>query len=605
MDRPLTIQARKCAYRNLGNVAVLGLGVTGRAVAEYLLPMVGGRVSSLVVFGGKSNEAGLRWASEVSDRYRNAGVEIIFDDEDVAKHIPSDAEGGKFDICIASPGISAFSDFYLNGMGASKALIGEVELAWCESGEDSVWIAVTGTNGKTTTTSLIAHILRSSGLDAKAVGNIGDACITEVARDMCDVRDAAAGVEDPGQDGRQGDLQYDGNDDVQRDGGNACQDAGHGDDACIARKYYVVETSSYQLASVNRFRPDVAVILGITPDHIKWHGTHGHYADSKFNLLSNLGADDVAILDATNDEVRAKVREIKNAVGIRKYRYIPIGTSCGVDGDMREACGSEAAAFCRKALDSMSDGFEAGQSADPACEADSAGNAASASYGIADAAPAPDEGECGRLTVAYKGVEHSLCAVSDLQILGNHNVINALAAASAAVALNVPDEEISKALAAFSPLEHRIEPCGEHSGIRFYNDSKATNVDATLQAIRAFGGRHLTIMLGGDDKGTDLGELVRACGENADVMVCYGQAGARFYDALKPLDGIMVGGCGGNEDAARTHKVFLEKTFDEAFERACNEARSVVLLSPACASFDEFSCFEERGEHFKHLVAML
>lgn len=582
LDKSQTIQARKCAYQNLGNVVVLGLGVTGRAVVEYLLPMVGGRVSSLVVCGGKSNEENIRWASEVSSEYQNAAVEIIFDDEDVAKYAPDDADDGKFDLCVVSPGISAFSDFYLNGARASKDLIGEVELAWCESGEDSIWIAVTGTNGKTTTTSLIAHILKSSGLDAKAVGNIGDACITEVARDICDSEALGKDADGKG---------YGGKDACSE--GVVCGGIPCGGIARSSRKYYVVETSSYQLASVNRFQPDVAVMLGITPDHIKWHGTHKHYADSKFKLLSNLGADDVAVLDATNDEVRAKVREIKNDKDMREYPYIPIGTACGVDGDMRKACGAENAAFCQKAADSAKPGFEAGDSAD----------AAPASDGARDAASGAGDGICGCLVVAYKGVEHRLCEVSDLQILGSHNVVNALAAASAVVALDVADDDIAKALTTFSPLEHRIEPCGDHSGIRFYNDSKATNVDATLQAIRAFKGEHLVVMLGGDDKGTDLEELVRACAENADVMVCYGEAGPRFYEALKPLDGTALNYDGGAR--ARTHQVFLEMTFDEAFERACDKARSVVLLSPACASFDEFSCFEERGEHFKNLVASL
>lgn len=367
-------------------------------------------------------------------------------------------------------------------------------------------VGVTGTNGKTTTTSLVEHVLRASGFDAKAVGNIGDACITEVARDL------ARGTS----------------------------------------RHYVVETSSYQLASVNEFAPNVAVILGITPDHIKWHRTHQHYAESKMRLLKNLASvpGAVAVLDATNDEVRAKVRELKaEGPNGRGFGYVPIGTAAGVEGDMRKACGSQAAAFL-------------------------------------------DDGGC--LTVAMDGFVHVLGPASGLSILGAHNVVNALAAGAACLACGASDGDVAQALATFAPLEHRIEPCGVHGGVAYYNDSKATNVDATLQALKAFLPKKPIVMLGGDDKGTDLAELVASCRENAKALVCYGEAGPRFHEALAPL-------------AAEGVDVAIEPGFLQAFEWASALAADgdVVLLSPACASFDEFSCFEERGERFKELVGKL
>lgn len=497
------IPGRKHARESLGNVLVLGLGVSGRAVVEYLAPMVGGRVESLTVLGGGATDEALAWARGLEERRAGSGVRFEFGLEDAEKAIPEGAE--RFDVCIASPGISAFSDFYLSAKAASNAVIGEVELAWCESPADSVWVAVTGTNGKTTTTSLIEHVLNASGFDAKAVGNIGDACITEVARDL------EAGIP----------------------------------------RHYVVETSSYQLASVNEFAPNVAVLLGITPDHIKWHRTHQHYAASKMRLLRNLPSvpGSVAVLDATNDEVRAKVRELK-AEGrqARGFDYVPIGTSVGIEGDMRKACGADNAAF-------LSD---------------------------------------GELTVALGGAEHSLGPASGLSILGEHNVVNALAAAAACLACGAKADSVASSLAAFAPLEHRIEPCGVRGGASYYNDSKATNVDATLQALKAFLPKKPIVMLGGDDKGTDLAELVASCRENAKALVCYGEAGQRFYDALAPL-------------AREGVEVAIVPGFQQAFEWASSHAGDgdVVLLSPACASFDEFSCFEERGERFKELVGKL
>ncbi len=494
------ISGRKHARESLGHVLVLGLGVSGKAAVEYLAPLLGGRVRSLTVLGGASSEAALAWAAAVAEAHPTPALRVEFDQEDAAAALP--AGEGAFDVCIASPGISVFSDFYRSAARVSDAVIGEVELAWCESPADSTWVAVTGTNGKTTTTALVEHVLNGSGFDAKAVGNIGDACIAQVARDL------AAGV----------------------------------------ARHYVAETSSYQLASVNEFAPEVAVMLGITPDHVKWHRTHEHYASSKMRLLQNLpkvqGA--VAVLDATNGEVRAKVHGLRaEGDDARGFDYVPVGTAAGVGGDMRAACGSTNAAFC----------------------------------------------DDGVLRVALRGRECDLGRADGLSILGAHNVTNALAAASAALACGAQPGDVAAALATFAPLEHRIEPCGVHAGVAYFNDSKATNVDATLQALKAFLPKRPIVMLGGDDKGTDLAELVDSCRTHAKAVVCYGAAGPRFHEAMAPLsaDGVDVA---------------LEDGFAQAFARARDAASDgdVVLLSPACASFDEFSCFEERGMRFKELV---
>lgn len=521
------LPGRKYAAESLGHGLVLGLGVSGKAAVEYLAPLLGDRLESLTVLGGHANDEARSWARTVQGRCEGAALTIVFDDEDPAAHLPAGAQA--FDLCIASPGISAFSDFYRNAQAVSRAVVSEVEFAWCESAEDSVWIAVTGTNGKTTTTALIEHLLKEAGLNATAVGNIGDACIEQVSRDLSA--------------------------------------------PSAARRYYVVETSSYQLASIDRFAPNAAVLLGITPDHIKWHRSHEHYAASKMKLLDGLptvpGA--VAVLDATNDEVRAKVRELRRQSDAeRGFSYVPLGTAQGIEGDMRTACGAENAAFVAHQ----------------------------------------------RLHVALNGADHDLCATSELNILGAHNWLNALAAASVALAVGVPAPDVSRALATFAPLEHRIEPVGTVGGVAYYNDSKATNVDATLQALKAFVPRRPIVMLGGDDKGTDLAELVASCRDHAGAVVCYGQGGPRFYEAMAPLAGqcgsqgaeaIITNKCSKNSLDFEKIPVILEQTFAQAFERATSlaEPGDIVLLSPACASFDEFSCFEERGERFKQLVAQL
>lgn len=503
------IDGRNLAYENLGNVLVLGLGVSGKAVCDYLSPLIGKRVQTLTILGGVANEGIEQWAKDFLNAANDENILIYFDEQNAANVLPANVK--EFDLCIASPGISAFSDLYENAQKTSKEVISEIEFAWRECDSSAKWAAITGTNGKTTTTSLLNHILKESGMDARAVGNIGDACITQVATDL------EAEETDPN-----------------------------------LHPVYVVETSSYQLASVSEFAPNVAIILGITPDHIKWHKTHEHYAASKFNLLKNLGNTPgaVAVLDATNDEVRDKIKEIK-AIDIseRGYEYVPLGTKNGITFDMRSACGSLNSAYVN--------------------------------------------GE-RELVVAFKGAENTLCPVSSLKILGSHNQVNALAAASGALALGAKAPDIKAALQTFAPLEHRIEPSGTVNGVSFYNDSKATNVDATLVALETFLPKKPIIMLGGDDKGTDLAPLVESCRKNADACICYGEAGMRFYDALSPL----------KEDNV---EVLLEKTFKDAFDKAVEISNEgdIVLLSPACASFDEFSCFEERGERFKEYVKAL
>lgn len=454
--------------------------------------MLGDRVSSLFVAAGARNDDSVAFVESIAC----AGVTYAFGDDALDSF---DSDDRPFNVCIASPGIPYWHDLYVNGVRLSRELISEVEFAWRESDPASTWVAITGTNGKTTTTACCAHVLSECGYAARAVGNIGDVCLDAVLAGETDV--------------------------------------------------YVAEVSSYQLYSMPGFIPDIAVLLNITPDHLHWHKTLEAYAQAKFHLLDNLarrGADGgVAIMDATNDVVRQRVRAYRRTTDDeRGFAYIPMGTSEGIRGDMRARCGSDNAAFL--------DGHDA-------------------------------------LHVAFAGVDHELATSDDLLIKGDHNVSNALAAAAVAVALGADDEAISRGLCSFAPLEHRIEPCGNVGGIACFNDSKATNVDATLKALAAFPGKRLHILLGGDDKGTDLSDLVAATCAHACTAVCFGQAGPRFAEAFGDRAGIEI-----------LRAAHLEDALDAALSVA--EPGDVVLLSPACASFDEFKSFEERGDVFKRLV---
>lgn len=489
--------AMKHSCEHLGDVLVLGLGKSGKSVARYMVELLGDRVDSVFVAAGAHSADSEAFVNEIA----REGVEHAFGDDALAD------SKRHFNLCIASPGIPFWHDLYVDGARLSDELISEVEFAWRESVPDSIWVAVTGTNGKTTTTSLAAHVLRECGFAAAAVGNIGDVCLDAVASGDVDV--------------------------------------------------YVTEVSSYQLESTRFFAPDVAVLLNITPDHIHWHRTLEAYRDAKFKVLRPLEATSeasasegglrfTAILDATNDVVRAKVRELK----AKGASYIPLGTADGIGGDMRARCNARNAAFM---------------------DAD------------------------GVLTIAYDGVDHALLPASDLKIKGEHNASNALAAAAVAVVLGAQDADVSRALASFQPLEHRIEPCGVVEGVECFNDSKATNVDATCKALGAFPDKRLMVLLGGDDKGTELDELISCVHEHACVAVCFGEAGPRFFTAFEQV----------SDRAPASFSLLRADHLEDALDVALSQAESgdVVLLSPACASFDEFKSFEQRGQVFKQLVA--
>ena len=425
----------KCSPDNLGNVLILGKGVTGKAVEDYLEKQHN-RVSTV----------------DVVTEEELAGLTKLYD------------------LCIASPGISEFSDFYTKAKNVSREVISEVEFAYRESEADSKWIAITGTNGKTTTTALTEHILSVAGINAVAVGNIGQTCISQV----------------------------DGN-----------------------TKVYVAECSSYQLASTSKFKPNACAILNITPDHIKWHKGLDNYRDAKFKIFANSkkNADALVFLE---DSLEAEIPDIETFA-------------------------------CKVVTDKTSDKFE---------------------------------------------LVTSLAA--GMKIKGEHNIQNAVCAATLASFLGVNDSIIKEALLSFSPLEHRIEPCGNREGVAFYNDSKATNVDSTIKALSAFPQGRVILLLGGTDKGSDLMPLVNECkkqvasGTVVSTVICYGDSKDRFLNSFRQLedDGIPV----------------LEANkFADAFDLAVKNASSKdnVLLSPACASFDEFSGFEERGRRFKQLVEQL
>jgi UDP-N-acetylmuramoylalanine--D-glutamate ligase len=350
-------------------------------------------------------------------------------------------------------------------------VVGEVELAW--RALPNRFVAVTGTNGKTTTVELLGHLYRSAGEPVAVAGNVGTA-LSEL------VGEAAA-------------------------------------DETI-----VCECSSFQLEDTVAFAPECAVFLNLAPDHLDRHHDLESYLAAKLRIFANQGNDDVAVFNADD----------------------PFLADLDLGGCARRI------AFCHGAA--------------PDCEV------------------AVAEG-----TIFYDG--EPLIAVDDLGLFGEHNVANAMAAAAAALAMGIDREAVRDGLRSFAGVPHRLEPVAEIGGVRFVNDSKATNVASATVGIRAFeDGVHA--ILGGSEKDEPFTPLIDPIRERARACYLIGTTAGRMARELAPVleAGIQLHRCADLEDAVG--------------RAAAAEPGEVVLLSPACASFDAFDNFEQRGDRFREIV---
>lgn len=457
-----------------GDVALLGIGSSTCAAAEYLLGLPEGAVSSVTVYGGACGQA----ARERGEALEARGARLVWDVAELDR---------AYDVAVASPGLPCSDPLYLSALEHCGEVLSEPELAWRESPRD--WVAVTGTNGKTTTTSLVRSLFEAAGRPVRAVGNIGlppIACVKERAE----------------------------------------------------AEVFAAELSSFQLHGTVRFAPRAAVLLNVTPDHVEWHGSFEAYAADKARVFANMTPRDFCVL-GDDDVCRALARELR----LKGMRVVVLGEEpC--------ACASDAAWL-------TGDGW---------------------------------------LAVRLEGREHVLCRWDGMALKGPHNLQNALAASAVALFMGADPACVARGLVEFSPLAHRVEPCGEVGGVAFVDDSKATNVDATLKALASFEAGRTVLLLGGHDKGTDLADLAREAVGCCRAVVTYGEAGPRIATAL----GVVA-------DVAPGAALLSAPTMAAAFEAACAAAQpgDTVLLSPACSSFDEFSGYKQRGEAFQALVASL
>jgi UDP-N-acetylmuramoylalanine--D-glutamate ligase len=381
------------------------------------------------------------------------------------------------DLVVVSPGIPPDAPVLAELRRRGVRWISEPELA--VRFYRGPLIAVTGTNGKTTTTALAARLLAESGFRVAWGGNVGGG-LAPTASDLALV--------DPPPD------------------------------------WYVLEMSSFQLADIETFAPAIGVLTSLAPDHLDRYPDVDAYWADKARLFENATAASAWVL-GDQPECRALADGVPG-----RHLTFSVERSEGVE------------AFVREGMLVLR----------------------------------PDRG----------GPDEELVDRSELPLIGTHNVANALAAALAARLAGAAAPDLSRGLRQARPLPHRLEPVVERTGVLWVNDSKATNVAAAVSAVRSLA-RTLVILLGGKDKGEDLTPLVEALPGRARLAVCYGAAGERFAAALEPAVPVA------RADA-----------FDEAVAVARGAARpgDVVLLAPACSSFDQFGDYQERGRRFAELA---
>jgi UDP-N-acetylmuramoylalanine--D-glutamate ligase len=418
---------------------------------------------------------------------RAAGVEVLLGEAAV---LPSGV-----DLLVKSPGVPNESPAVQEALRRGVTLWSEVEFATRFLGNRV--IGITGTNGKTTTTELAGAIFRYAGLPVAVGGNVGH---------------ALAGMPD----------------------------------AVPFEATVVAELSSFQLEHVERFRPDVALLLNLTEDHLDRHGDYRGYVDAKLRIFENQVEEDVALLNADDP------------------------------GTLAEAAAGRPAGRGRRAWFSV----EPGREAEPGGESLAAGVDAE-----------------GLLWLDLDGECVGLCPGGELALKGDHNRQNSLAAAAAACALGVPATAAAETLRSFAGVPHRLQVAGVVGGVTYVNDSKATNVDATLKALTAYS-TGVYLILGGYDKGAEYGALAAATEGLVKQALLIGATAPQ-------LEAAFAARAAAAGSRATPHVVCGD--LEVAVMLASREASpgDVVLLSPACASWDQYRDYVERGEQFLKLVSDL
>ena len=380
------------------------------------------------------------------------------------------------DLWIISPGIAQDSELVQKAQSNDIPIISEIEFAsWFT---EAPILAITGSNGKTTTAHLLAEMIQTDDLHGALAGNVGIPFAEMVLEDL----------ENPDP-----------------------------------KRVWVLEISSFQMEFIEHFKPYIAIFLNITPDHLNRYPSMKEYIAAKMNMWSRQSAEDFIVYNADDTIL---VEEIAESTS-RKIAF-------GLDHH-------------------------------------------------------PEAIFQPNRTKIYTKEHATLIEMNQLALPGKHNLANALAAATAARLMGVSNKSIATTMSQFSGVPHRLEPIAEINGVTYINDSKATNLDAVQVALESFT-QPIILLLGGLDKGGDFRSLLPHTHNNLKEVIAFGQAKELILTALR--------------DAVRSTSVMDLK---EALELAqnCSQPGDVVLLSPGCASFDQFKNFEERGDHFRSLVTVM
>lgn len=439
------------------NVLVVGLGKSGVAASRLLLR------NGAIVTATDSNPV-----EKLSDEARGLsglGVKLEAGLHRTESFISSD-------LIILSPGVPKEIKPLAMAKAGGIKIISEIELA-CRFINTPV-IAITGSNGKSTTTTLIGEILRTKGNGVFVGGNIGTP--------LCDY-------------------------------------VLTGDTA----EWVVAEISSFQLETIEEFRPKISVLLNISPDHLDRYHTVSEYSEAKFRIFENQGIGDTAIINGDEPWRPELSKRIK----------------------------CDTVLFSRKKK--ITNGIYA---------------------------------EDGWIISDMEGARFSVCEISNLGIKGVHNLENAMASVAAGILAGCNQQVLESALKKFTGLEHRLEFVREINGVRYMNDSKGTNVGAVIKSLESFN-EPLLLIAGGRDKGSDFSPLIPLIKERVKRLILIGEARDTIAGAVGNIT-----------------ETSFASSLQEAVSIAHREAvkGDIVLLSPACASFDMFKNFEDRGNKFKEIV---
>lgn len=449
-------------------VLILGLSKSGISAAKY-----GVNRGYDVYLTESKKDVNLEQVKELEA----LGVKVEY-----GSHSDEFINGSSF--AITSPGIPPKSEIFKRLQKKGIKIISEVEFAYLNT--DIPFIAITGTNGKTTTTALVSHIL-SKKFSAPVCGNIG-VPPTSLINEKHD--------------------------------------------------FLVLEISSYQAQMTEKFKAKIACWTNFTPDHIDWHGGLENYFKAKAKIFLPPQEPEFAILNAKDTKLVEFAKECKNVVFFDEFNtpLPPAGTS-------------------------------------PSRGADSVESHTEADASIKDGA------------IYYKNEE--IIKLSDCPLVGHHNYQNIMCGIIIAKLVGMNNSDIREQIMSFRAPEHRLEKVREMNGITFYNDSKATNPEASIVAIDSFNNADVALILGGRDKNTDLTEMCNSINKHIKTVLLIGEATERFEENLKK-NGFS--------------NIIKEHTLESAIDKAISLNPDVVLLSPACASFDMFNSYEHRGEVFKNYV---